>query len=313
MLSDDRPGRVGCRNGERRTWSVDASRSGWMWSGAQMARIPAGRDDNIRVVREQLSLQANGVRISYTDFGGGGTPLLALHGTFGRGAIFAGLARELSGVARIIAPDQRGHGFSGHPDSYACADFVDDTAAVLTGLDLAPAVILGHSRGGITAYQLAARHPELVAGLVIEDVGPVMRRPEVEHPVLPVHGWPQTAPTDAELAEALLARGVPDASYFLQSAVTMPDGQRGFLFDWNDMMAVQLSGVGDWWDDWLGSDCPALVLRGEHSALLPARLAEEMVARRPGARSAEITGAGHWIHDDAPAAMAAAIATFLRG
>lgn len=264
-------------------------------------------------MREYTVSLPSGRQLCCTDFGGTGIPVLALHGTFGRGRIFAGLARELTGVARIIAPDQRGHGGTGRRDSYTCADFVADAAAVLEQLGLAPAVVLGHSRGGITAYQLAARHPELVAGLIVEDVGPVMRQPEIAHPVLDVRGWPATAPTEADLAAMLQERGIPDASYFLQSAVTTPDGRHRFLFDWDDMMAVQLSGVGDWWPDWLGSDCPALVLRGEHSAMLPSRLAEQMVTYRPGARAVEIAEAGHWVHDDAPVATAAAIAAFLAG
>lgn len=262
-------------------------------------------------MREQWLSVPSGPRVCYTDFAGSGLPVLALHGTFGRGGIFAGLARELAGVACIIAPDQRGHGRTDRRASYTCADFVADAAAMLEQLELAPVVVLGHSRGGITAYQLAARHPELVAGLIIEDVGPVMRQPEIAHPVLPVHGWPATAPTEADLAAALQARGIPDAGYFLQSAVTTPDGRCRFLFDWEDMMAVQLSGVGDWWADWLGSMCPALVVRGEHSSMLPARLATQMTAQRPGARLVDIAGAGHWVHDDAPRAMAAAIRDFL--
>lgn len=262
-------------------------------------------------MREQWVSTPSGVRVCCTDFGGSGIPVLALHGTFGRGRIFAALADELAGTARILAPDQRGHGHTDRRASYTCADFVGDAAAVLEHLQLAPAVVLGHSRGGITAYQLAARHPELVAGLIIEDVGPVMRQPEIDHPVLPVRGWPRTAPTEADLAAALRARGIPDASYFLQSAVTTPEGGCRFLFDWEDMMAVQLSGVGDWWADWLGSTCPALVLRGEHSGMLPASLAKRMVTRRPDTRLVDIAGAGHWIHDDAPDAMAAAIGAFL--
>ncbi|NKY36474.1 alpha/beta hydrolase [Nocardia speluncae] len=262
-------------------------------------------------MREQWLPAPSGLRVCYTDFGGSGIPVLALHGTFGRGRIFAGLARELAGVVRIIALDQRGHGRTDRRESYTCDDFVADAAAVVERLRLAPVVVLGHSRGGITAYQLAARHPELVAGLIIEDVGPVMRQPEIADPVLPVRGWPAAAPTEADLAAALQARGIPDASYFLQSAVLAADGRCRFLFDWEDMMAVQLSGVGDWWADWLGSACPALVLRGEHSSMLPARLATRMAAQRPGTRLVDIAGAGHWVHDDAPRAMAAAISDFL--
>lgn len=256
------------------------------------------------------SLEINGLDICYEDSGGGGTPMLALHGTFGRGVAFAGLAEDMVDRVRLIAPDQRGHGYSSRAERYGCDGFVDDAAALLHRLGIGPVVVLGHSRGGITAYQLAARYPELVAALVIEDVGPVVRRPEVANPVLPVHGWPATAPTKAELAEWICARGVPDASYFIQSAVPGPAGYR-FLFDWADMMAVQHSGVGDWWADWLGSDCPALVLRGADSAMLPAPLAESMVAARSGARLVVVPGAGHWIHDDAPLAMAAAVAAFL--
>ena len=262
-------------------------------------------------MREQWLPAPSGLRVCYTDFGGSGIPVLALHGTFGRGRIFAGLARELAGVVRIIALDQRGHGRTDRRESYTCDDFVADAAAVVEQLRLAPVVVLGHSRGGITAYQLAARHPELVAGLIIEDVGPVMRQPEVADPVLPVRGWPAAAPTEADLAAALQARGIPDASYFLQSAVLASDGRCRFLFDWEDMMAVQLSGVGDWWADWLGSACPALVLRGEHSSMLPAWLATRMAAQRPDTRLVDIAGAGHWVHDDAPRAMAAAISDFL--
>ncbi|MFI1461816.1 alpha/beta fold hydrolase [Nocardia carnea] len=262
-------------------------------------------------MREQWVSIPSGVRVCYTDFGGSGIPVLALHGTFGRGRIFAGLARELAGVARIIAPDQRGHGRTDRRESYTCADFVADAAAVLEQLEPAPVVVLGHSRGGITAYQLAAWHPELVAGLIIEDVGPVMRQPEIADPVLPVRGWPAAAPTEADLGAALQARGIPDASYFLQSAVTTPDGRCRFLFDWEDMMAVQLSGVGDWWADWLGSACPALVVRGEQSSMLPAPLAARMATQRPHTRLVEIAGAGHWVHDDAPRAMAAAVRDFL--
>ncbi|WP_416567374.1 alpha/beta fold hydrolase [Nocardia testacea] len=146
-------------------------------------------------VAELKSVAVNGVDLAYTDFVGIGRPVVALHGSFGRGAVFTRLAGDLASSAHVIAPDQRGHGYSSHTDSYTDADFVADIAGLVRHLDLGPVVVLGHSRGGITAYQLAARHPELVAALIIEDVGPLMRSPEIEHPVLDVLGWPETAAT----------------------------------------------------------------------------------------------------------------------
>jgi esterase len=252
--------------------------------------------------------------VAWADYGGPGHPLLALHGTFGRGAVFAEIARQLYGRVRVIAPDLRGHGHSARADDYSADAFVSDAAAFVKHLGLGPLPVLGHSRGGIVAYQLAARHPESVTRLLIEDVGPVMRRPEVAHPVLDVRGWPRTAATREELGAAIEAAGVPDSGYFLESAEPEDtgDGRRWrLLFDWDDMMAVQEGGVGDWWSDWLASRCPALVMRGAGSTMLPIGLAREMTRRRPGTRLLEFEGAGHWIHDDAPAAVAEAIATAL--
>ncbi|WP_234313649.1 alpha/beta fold hydrolase [Streptomyces sp. NBRC 109706] len=265
-------------------------------------------------IAEMGTVLVRGRRVPVLDSGGDEAlpVVLALHGTFGRGAVFTRLARDLAGRARLIAPDQRGHGWSEPaPGGFGREAFVADAAVLVEALGLGPVVVLGHSLGGITAYQLAAAHSELVAALIIEDVGPVMRRPEVEQPTLDVRGWPARAETRAALGALIEARGVPDASYFLRSAVPAEDGWR-LLFDWDVMMAVQEGGVGDWWADWLGSDCPALLLRGAESTLLPAGLADAMVARRPGTERVDFPGAGHWVHDDAPEEFAAAVAAFLR-
>lgn len=258
-----------------------------------------------------LAIGPDGRGLSYLDFAGDGPVVLALHGSFGRGAIFARLAADLRGRARIVAPDQRGHGHSDHRGGFSRDEFVSDAAAFVRGLGLSPVVVLGHSLGGITAYQFAARHPGLVRALIIEDVGPVMRRPQIANPVLDVRGWPRQAATRRELEGLILDRGVPDAGYFMQSAVC--EGSRWrLLFDWDQMMKVQEGGLGNWWSDWLGSRCPALVLRGGRSTLLPAGLARQMVTRRPHTRLAEFPDAGHWIHDDDPDGFARAVSGFLR-
>ncbi len=47
------------------------------------------------------------------------------------------------------------------------------------------------------------------------------------------------------------------------------------------------------WDAWYRVACPVLVLRGEHSSVLPADVARTMVAVKPGTRVAEFPGCGH--------------------
>jgi esterase len=259
---------------------------------------------------EQMIIRVRGRRLSWVDFGGSGSTMLALHGSFGQAGVFAPLAEPLTTRMRLIALDQRGHGMADHGGPFTREEFVADAAAAINALGLGPVLVLGYSLGGITAYQLAARHPELVRALVIEDVVAVMRNPEVEHPMLDVRGWPTRAPSLVALAEAIKARGVPDASYSLQSAVPEGDGWQ-LLFDPDEMMDVQRHGLGDWWPDWLGSSCPALLLRGARSMLLPSGLAADMVHRRPHTTLVELPAAGHWIHDDDPDGCADAILDFL--
>lgn len=77
---------------------------------------------------------------------------------------------------RVIAYDQRGHGRSGRPsqdDGWSLEALAEDLDAVITAAGGGPAVVIGHSMGGMTALQYARDHPESigdrVAGLVLVD------------------------------------------------------------------------------------------------------------------------------------------------
>ncbi|TDD47515.1 alpha/beta hydrolase [Nonomuraea terrae] len=253
-----------------------------------------------------------GLRLAWLDAGAGDVVVLALHGHFGRARMFAHLAGALGPRYRVIALEQRGHGHSGRDGDFGPDAYVADAAAFLRDLGAGPVVVLGHSMGGVVAFRLAARHPELVRALVVEEGGAVNRPPDVPDPVLDVSDWPRRAPTLDALRRAIEARGIPDAGYFLDSAVERPDGW-GLLFDLDDMMASQRALVGDWWADWLGSACPALLVHGLDSFVLPTALARRMAARRPGAVLREFPGCGHWVHDDDPAGFARAVREFLDG
>lgn len=88
--------------------------------------------------------------------------------------MFAPLAEALAPQWRVIALDQRGHGESERAQSYQRADYVADIAAFHRHLGLGPVLVLGHSLGGVNAYQYAARHAGQVTALIVEDVGAVV-------------------------------------------------------------------------------------------------------------------------------------------
>ncbi|PSK89671.1 pimeloyl-ACP methyl ester carboxylesterase [Murinocardiopsis flavida] len=261
---------------------------------------------------ERIPLTLRGRRFAYTDTGGAGTPVVALHGVFGSALDFAEIGALLAPDYRLVALDQRGHGLSEHGGDFGRDAFVGDAAAFVAHLGLAPAIVLGHSLGGVTAYQLAARHPGLVRALVVADIGAVTDGSELDHPVLDITDWPRTAPSRDALARFLADRDMPALGYFMASAYDDGAGWR-MRFDHDDMMAAQHGNSGDWWSDWLAAAQPALLVRGERSMLLSERQAQAMVRRRPGTRLRELPGCGHWVHRDDPAGFVLAVRAFLDG
>jgi pimeloyl-ACP methyl ester carboxylesterase len=110
------------------------------------------------------------VIINYAENEGPRPPLLLLHGATLWWRYFLPVLTQLSLRWHTMAPDLRGHGHSGRvADGYRIEDFAEDCLALMRSFLSEPAVLLGHSLGGLVAIQLAAQHPELVRALVLED------------------------------------------------------------------------------------------------------------------------------------------------
>ncbi|MGW5641335.1 alpha/beta fold hydrolase [Saccharopolyspora sp. NPDC003752] len=249
-----------------------------------------------------------GNRLSYVDFGGPGRPVLALHGAYGRGRAFHGLAQRLGSRYRVIAVDQRGHGLSDPARDYGREAFLGDAASVIEQLDLAPAVVLGHSLGGINAYQLAARRPELVAAAVVVDVGAEISVPEDTA----IARLPRHFASLQALREGIRRAVAPFGAveHFDESAV---EDEQGWRFRWDaaDMAEVKRGVCGAWWDDWAGGEQPLLLIRGEDSPLIPPAHGADMVRRRANTELVTIEGAGHDLHLTHPDRFAAVVRRFL--
>ncbi|MET9042566.1 alpha/beta hydrolase [Streptomyces sp. NPDC004362] len=248
----------------------------------------------------RAAMMVDGRRLSYLDFGGRGRFLLALHGHFSEGRTFTSLAHALAPEWRVVALDQRGHGFSDRGPDFSREGYVHDVAALIAHLGLSQVVMLGHSLGGVNAYQLAARHPEVVSALIIEDIGA-----EIDDDLSFCLAWPHRAPTRSALVEQL----GHSARYLTDAIREYPDGW-GLTFRPQDMVTSVNQVNGDYWDDWLATDCPALLIHGTRSDTLTGDHAKTMTTRRPSTQLVELA-TGHTVHETDPTGFATTVRAFL--
>jgi pimeloyl-ACP methyl ester carboxylesterase len=113
----------------------------------------------------------NGVRLFYQQ-AGDGPDVVLVHAVTSNQAVwaFSGLVDTLAADYRVTTYDLRGHGASDRPPAgYTSADMADDFRRLHAALGLGPAVLVGHSFGGVTAMHAAVLAPEAVAGVILSD------------------------------------------------------------------------------------------------------------------------------------------------
>jgi pimeloyl-ACP methyl ester carboxylesterase len=105
-------------------------------------------------------------------------PVICLHGLTRNSSDFDELAPAIAAMGRrVLAPDVRGRGNSArdpNPDNYNPLVYANDVVKLMHDLGIARAIFIGTSMGGLITMTLAVRHLELIAGAVINDVGPVL-------------------------------------------------------------------------------------------------------------------------------------------
>jgi pimeloyl-ACP methyl ester carboxylesterase len=125
---------------------------------------------NPRIVADELSIEADGVRLS-GDESGEGTPVVLLHGlTATRRYVVMGSRALQRAGHRVLAYDARAHGKSdpaADPDDYGYGRLVRDLLAVLDARDIDRAVLAGASMGAHTLVAFALAHPDRVSALVV--------------------------------------------------------------------------------------------------------------------------------------------------
>lgn len=108
-------------------------------------------------------------------------PVLCLPGLTRTADDFDDIARALAtdpdAPRRVVSIDYRGRGLSDYdsdPAKYAIPVEMGDVLTIAASLGITRAILLGTSRGGLISMVLAATQPQLLAGVVLNDIGPAL-------------------------------------------------------------------------------------------------------------------------------------------
>ena len=142
---------------------------------------------------------------------GEGPLVVLVHGAMDRSGGMLRVRRILQSTCRVVRYDRRGYARSlaaGPPASFS--QQVDDLAAVLDGR---PAVLAGHSFGGLVCLALAERRPELARAVLA-----------YEAPMTWAPWWPGGRPGDRPAGEAVPAALAGDGATRSEAAAVADDG-----------------------------------------------------------------------------------------
>jgi pimeloyl-ACP methyl ester carboxylesterase len=239
------------------------------------------------------------------------TPVVCLSGLARTTADFEPLASALAHEhrsRRVIALDYRGRGLSSYdpnPANYSLPVELADVLAVVTALDAAPAIFVGTSRGGLLSMLLAAVRPTAIAGVVLNDIGPVIEPQGLMRIKTYVGKLPQPRTFDegAEILRRLFGTQFPKLGPddWLASAHRTFKEQNGRLVTTYDVkLATTMNGVDGgrpvpalWKQFDALSAKPVMVIRGANSDLLSTATVEAMRARRTTLETFEVPDQGH--------------------
>jgi pimeloyl-ACP methyl ester carboxylesterase len=277
---------------------------------AQTLKPEAGYTDRF-VVNE-------GRRIHYLDWGSAEkTPFIMLHG-IGRSAhSYDYIAPHFQREYHVIAMDLRGHGDSDwHPAAaYLVEDYVKDLERLVEQLNLRGIVLTGSSTGGRVAQVYAGLHPERVAKLIVEDVGP--ERPEdiskgfAERAQREMKGW---ASEDELLGTMRQGRTrVPEEmhrNWIRHETKRLENGRVVWKYD----PAVTKGFVPtELWDYVKRIKAPTMYLLGAESKIVPPATQQRLEALLPHITVVTVPDAGHYPHQETPPVFIAVVQAFLAG
>ena len=218
------------------------------------------------------------------------------------------LANDPTEPRRVLAPDMRGRGKSDYdpdPANYNLAIELGDILAILAALEVRRAVFVGTSRGGILSMLLAAARPTVVAGCVLNDIGPEIDPAGLMRIKSYVGKLPQPASFKdaAELLRRLFASQftrLTDDDWLAYARRTYKEDAGRLVPDYDVKLNTILEEVS--FEQplpamWAQFDAlavtPLMVIRGKNSDILSEATVAAMAARKPNLVTLEVEDQGH--------------------
>lgn len=249
--------------------------------------------------------------------------MVFLHGLFGQGKNWTGIAKQLAERHRVLLVDLPHHGRSPWPERFdflEAAALVRETIAGAPGGD-EPATVVGHSLGGKVAMVLALLHRERVERLCVADISPVAYPESREFPgyIEAMRTMDLGGVVRRSDADRLLAPAVPDdtvRSFLLQNLRRDPDAPSGWGWQVNlDVLDRDLGTIGGWPEEQLAGmppyDGPVLWLAGGRSNYVQPAYEPAMDRWFPRNRKVTLKDTGHWLHSERPEVFLEVLRRFL--
>jgi pimeloyl-ACP methyl ester carboxylesterase len=271
-------------------------------------------------------IDAGGLRL-HAVIGGDGPPLLLVHGWPETWYAWRLLMPALAQDFQVIAVDQRGIGLSDKPQAgYDTGTLAGDLVALMDALGHKRFAVVGHDTGFVISYALAADHPDRVERAVLA---------EIPGPPLATHSPPVFVPASVnnrlwhipfnrveKLAEQLIAgrediyfgyefaiqggKLSDDVIKYYVDLVSNPDALRGSLGFYRGLDATLAQNEER---KTRPLAMPVLAIGG--AASYGEHVGEAMNPLANDVQSVVIPDAGHWVAEEAPEAMLAALTAFL--
>ncbi|TFZ51060.1 alpha/beta fold hydrolase [Serratia proteamaculans] len=265
---------------------------------------------------ERQRIRLNNTEYAYSDRGEGPVLIFA-HGLFVDRDIFAEQVAVLERHYRCIVLDMPGHGESRFNHlGWSLDDIAEDLALMINELSLGPVIFIGQSQGGMVGIRLAARHQQLLSGLILIGTSAREEFPQRKADWVRLKTTLQGSDEDCEAAFLNVQQQVNAPDWQLNHPQAIASARAVMLRHDRKGLTLAIDAAVITRTDSRALlpliSAPTLVICGTQDLATPPELSEEIVAGITHASLLMMDGVGHHPPLEAASELAVAMEHFIR-